>query len=115
MNIWLQGVNDSNNFCFFLKKERISMKTAKINREVSLTPKEAEEMIKGFLKAGVDKKVVGDIFDCGPTCSETAENCYHNCKRPSFDPGTKIRIQEIIREKKIDPKTLGKAATKFLD
>lgn len=98
------------------------MKSTKINRETSFTPKERDELIRGLIDAGIDKKVVGDLLGGGPTasCSETSYCGHGPCPAKGkcdshfmVNPDSMGRIRDIMKEKNIDPRKFGKIAKKF--
>lgn len=98
------------------------MRSKEINREIKLTPKDRDELIKELIGAGIDRKVVGSIFGDGSASCDGNSYCGHgDCvpfgKCDSYfrvNPDSLGKLKEAIQKKKIDPKALGSVSAKFL-
>ncbi len=95
------------------------MKSEKINSEIGLTSQEREELSQELIKAGIDKKVVGELL--GGIKAEPCPSlvCHHACnygRCPEYqvlDKKAVDKLHKIMKEKNINPKALGKVGSKF--
>ena len=98
------------------------MKSERINREIVLTSQEREELSKELIKAGIDKKVVGellggikaDVYTTGGCWPDEYGGCPDKCQMfHALDKKAADQLYKIIKEKNINPKALGKVGSKF--
>lgn len=105
------------------------MKSVQMNKEVSFTPEERDELVEGLIKAGIDKKdisnILGKRFEGGNFGRKSRdEDCRHrfdgcdlydtNCTQNfSVNASGIDKLLQLMKEHNISPKALGKAAKKL--
>ncbi len=102
------------------------MKSEKLNSEIGLTLEEREELSEELIKAGIDKKVVGELLGGTKADPCTTDNCCHagshgpvggcNVKCEKYrvlDKKVVDKLHKIMKEKNINPKALGRVGSKL--
>lgn len=101
------------------EKERVNMKSEKLNSEIGLTLEEREELSKELIKAGIDKKVVGELLggkNAEPCSKDGCEHggCGVECTLYRvLDKKVVDQLHKIMKEKNINPKALGRVGSKL--
>ena len=103
-------------------ERRHNMEARRINKIVSISDPERDAILKSLADAGIDKKIIGGILDpkaadCPPTCSSSAQNCWHcdGCAgyTKSFNADGIMRLKKELDAKGIDIRKLNPAVGKL--
>ena len=92
------------------------MRGEAINK-ITLTSKETDDLIKSLANTTIDPALIKDVFgdDCQPTCSTSAQNCFHCVKCDNYfavNPDAMNKIKKEIDAKGIKLKNIDKIAAK---
>ena len=95
------------------------MRSNGLNRTITMSQEEADALIKSLVSAGIDKNKIKDVFaDCsGPTCSASAQNCFHchTCKGVNkVNPDALVQLQRELNASKIKNPTINQTISKLL-
>ena len=93
------------------------MRGEAINK-ITLTSQETDELLKSLVNTEIDPALIKSVFgeDCPPTCSSSAENCWHcvKCQSGNFavNPDAMNKIKKEIDAKGIKMKNIDAIAAK---
>ena len=99
------------------------MEARRINKLTPISESDKNEIISGLIRAGVDRKTIAGILDpktkdCPPTCSTSAENCWHCAGCAGYSAGIDIdalaKINKELSVKGVNISKINPVMKKFV-